>query len=933
MVLGALTNASPNQILWFGGRPSLHPEDAAHFKELERSGHVLVEDKRLGTLTAELRATGRIDDAIRLESDDAGRVTFADGRSYQVPPDVRLRVEAVASIVDDSWTSFLPPLGQDSVYDAFRRFHGAMGGPRLFVEGIRRDFAIERDFETQLIKRVNAALTDHSKLDSPIIVEGQSGTGKSIALARIVANVRETKSAAVLYAFGRIPQSHDVDDFCQAIERFTDQITLIVCDANGDVDNYDELLSGLRSRGRRTVVVGSQYRSGSNNGAGFYTRVGVLPELSETEKNQLSGLFTQFGVVEQMEFTGDHFLALLYRYLPASRQQIGSGLGAEARMAVRQLGERGSQPRQVQVFGQLHQQMIDCGLVSPTQPVFTDHSINDAIDDDGPAAKIVDMVMVAGRLNCPVPFNLLLRSVSDQYQRIDSALISDLFGDLDLIRWESLDPEGHELVVQPRLQLEARLICERRLLDSQAEAKVLIDLIGSVRLGIDGAHERGFLLHLLQQIGSNGPRGADYKMSYVDFARKLTGLRKRFNVIDASLMLQESVFRRSAVRVNAVNDEQHLELLEEAREAIQMALDAISSGHIRAARRTQQNLRVERAAIYGFLATDQAKRKEATADIWTAYQTARVAVGQAVSGADNYYPHDVGLWTPARLFDSDDLTDSQRAELAADIYSTLDQVERESLPPSQKERFQRQRMRVGAALEDHALTDDAYQELAKSGSTAGYFLRARQYAPNLDNDAVEVTRSDDICGAKRAADFLDANMDEIQHDQRCLWLLLENRWISELRRRPLRGERQPLPFGDARRRFLNIVSALNDAAGDSARYGTRYLEAVLTWLTGDYPASQEIFRELYQETDNVYRGRVITRNVVSDARGYPMGFTGRIEEDRGEGRWRIRFSEFDQLIVLRDRDFPRENIRYGRTLSGVGIAFNFIGPIAEPIRR
>ena len=57
-VLGALTNASPNQILWFGGRPSLHPEDAAHFKELERSGHVLVEDKRLGTLTAELRLPG-----------------------------------------------------------------------------------------------------------------------------------------------------------------------------------------------------------------------------------------------------------------------------------------------------------------------------------------------------------------------------------------------------------------------------------------------------------------------------------------------------------------------------------------------------------------------------------------------------------------------------------------------------------------------------------------------------------------------------------------------------------------------------------------------------------------------------------------------------------------------------------------------------------
>ena len=932
-VLAALSNATSNQILWFGGKPSLRPEDSAHFDELQLSGHILVEEKRLGTVAAELRATGRIEDVVPLESDDAGRVTFADGGSYQVPPDVRLRVEAAASIVDDSWTSFLPPFGQDAIYEAFRRFHGGLGGPRLLVEGIRRGFSIERDFETGLSNRVNTALTDHAKLDSPIIVDGQSGTGKSIALARIVAKVREAKSAAVLYSIGRIPQSHDVDAFCQAVERSTNQITLIVCDANGGVDNYDELLSGLRSRGRRAVVVGSQYRSGSSNGTDYYARVGVSTELSIAERNHLRSLFVDFGVAGHMELAGDNFLALLYRYLPASRRQIGSGLGAEARMAVRQLGERGNRPQPVRVFGQLHQQMIECGLVDPEQSIFQETSSNDGYDEDGSAGKIVDMVMVAGRLNCPVPFNLLLRAVTDEYQRIDSDLISELFGDLDLIRWESRDPEGHELVVQPRLQLEARLICERRLLDAQAEATVLIDLIGSVRLGIDSAHEREFLLHLLQQIGSDGPRGAGYKTAYVDFARKLTWLRKRFNVMDASLMLQESVFRRSAVREEAVDYEKRFELLEEAREAIQVALDAVGTGQIRAARRTQQNLRVELAALHGFLATDRAKRHESPAAVWAAYQAARVAVVQAVGAADNYYPHDVGLWTPVNLFESADLTDSQRAELAADMYSTLDQVERESLAPSQTERFQRRRMTVGAALKDHALTDDAYRELAKSGSTAGYFLRARQYAPELDNDAVEVARASDIDKAKRAAEFLDAHMGEIQHDQRCLWLLLENRWISELRRRPLRGERQPLPYGDARRRFLNIVRTLNEAAADSARYGTRYLEAVLTWLTGDYPAAQEIFRALYQETDNVYRGRIIARNVVSDAQGHPLAFSGRVEEERGEGRWRIRVSEFGQTIVLRERDFPHENIAYGRTLTGVGLAFNFIGPIADPIRR
>ena len=143
-----------------------------------------------------------------------------------------------------------------------------MGGPRLLVEGTRRAFAIERDFEGQLLSQVSAALADHSRLDSPIVLEGQSGTGKSVALARLVAKVREDKAAAVLYAIDRIPQSQEVSDFCEDAERSHARVTLIVCDANADVDGYDELLSGLRSRGRRVVVVGSQYRAGETDGHG-----------------------------------------------------------------------------------------------------------------------------------------------------------------------------------------------------------------------------------------------------------------------------------------------------------------------------------------------------------------------------------------------------------------------------------------------------------------------------------------------------------------------------------------------------------------------------------------------------------------------------------------------------------------------------------------
>ena len=127
-VLGSLAGASQNQVLWFGGRPELSSDYASHFATMEQDGRILVDNLRLGSITSELRASGRIADAIPLESEDAGRVSFGPRGSYEVKPEVRLRVEAVASIVDDSWTSFLPPLGPDSRYDAFRRFHGDLGG-------------------------------------------------------------------------------------------------------------------------------------------------------------------------------------------------------------------------------------------------------------------------------------------------------------------------------------------------------------------------------------------------------------------------------------------------------------------------------------------------------------------------------------------------------------------------------------------------------------------------------------------------------------------------------------------------------------------------------------------------------------------------------------------------------------------------------------
>ncbi|MDE0083880.1 MAG: hypothetical protein OXT72_14660 [Gammaproteobacteria bacterium] len=931
-LLGAIGQSVPEQVMWFGGRPQMSDYEAAIFDEYVTSRQILVENSRLATVVSELRATNQLGELTHPESQESGLITFRGGTYLETTPEERLRVEAVASIVDDAWTAFLAPLGPDSEYDAFRRFHGGLGGPRLMVEGIRRGFAIERSFERRLLSLVNKALDDHMNVDLPLVVHGQSGTGKSIALSRIVTRVRETKSAAVLYAVGRVPQPPQIiARFCKDAEKSGAKVTLIVCDANCDIDLYHDLLRSLRSLGRRVVILGSQYRIISGDRSTSQFTIEAPTELSSEEHNRLSQLLKHFLSESLPDTTSDNnVLAFLYRVLPLSRARIAAGIGTEARVTEDQLRTRARQVKVPRPRTLMAQKLIEAGLIQDHFQDLFNESQTDALESAGAAGTLIDLVMVAGSLNCHVPFSLLLRAVTHATPDTDIGQLADMFKDLDLFRWKWADEEQSELLVLPRLMLEAELLCRRRLGTSSNEADCLIQLIRSVRgSSIDTRYEQRFLLNLLQQIRDNGPRGRRYSRAYVRIARTLTELRKRFGVVHPSIMVQESVLRRDAVRLDVVDEAEILPLLEEARDAIQAALDGIANGTIPAAWRTRESLHGERASLYGFLAYNRASRQAQPMETWSSYEAARTAIRQAVSVSDNYYPLDIGLWTPADILEHGNLGIEQKAEIEADIYATLYQVDPELLSPSQREKFDVRRMKVGNVLKDHKLSDDAYQNLVDSGSTAGYFLRARTMAPELGHE--KITDPRDIGRAQRVVAFLSSHIDDIIYDPRCLSLLLECKWIEMMKERPLGGQRRALPASEREtREILEIVRTLNEAAGEAARYVTRYLEAVLSWISGDVPEANRIFRALGQDTAYEDPSRVVRRHRMSNEDGSVRMFTGRVEQQRSESRWVVRVDELGRLVSLLSRDFYRDNIAYGRQVKAFGIAFNYIGPIADP---
>lgn len=210
-------------------------------------------------------------------------VDYLDESSITVPPGIWSQVSRVATILDDLVTSeeFEPPLSKDREYKEFRKFLSEASTLPCW-QGYKRGFAFERDFENKLYETVNRQLVKHRDTSNPIIVHGQTGTGKTVSLRSLAYKIRSEKKYPVLFIESRTYYSptntstiHDrINMFCEWAEsegvrgegeedeaiRKGVTCTLVIWDGMVDIDQYSELVKSLAGRGRRVVVVGSFYK-------------------------------------------------------------------------------------------------------------------------------------------------------------------------------------------------------------------------------------------------------------------------------------------------------------------------------------------------------------------------------------------------------------------------------------------------------------------------------------------------------------------------------------------------------------------------------------------------------------------------------------------------------------------------------------------------
>lgn len=905
-------------------------------KHLVEAGKLVLYDSTLASFILKGEEVGLLKTGAKpIEQDYSHRLQL-EGTSLVVPLNLWNLVSRSASILDESSILEPPHISADKKYQEFRNFL-AESSLRPIWSGYARGFAFDRDFETRLRSIANEKLKSRTLQSDPIVLHGQTGTGKTVALGHLSYIVKKEGNHPVLFIERKShpPSSSDIDAFCKWAEDSGFQSTLVVWDGmldNESLEQYTDLLKYLVGRGRKVVLVGSSYKLDSNKfrGNNFIEAPGVL---SQFEVRRFLLYISKFDptisefLTNNRKSIDESFLVALYRLLPPTRGLIRSGIRQEMDFAAKEIGQT------LQKSGQLFSNTLGYALLSAG--VITEEELKSLESEkkyEGKflADELVGMIMVPGRFGLKVPLELLLRaSGKDGFLEF-----TGLIEGIDLFRIDE-DNDGN-IAVAPRHPLEARLLSQVRLGGLRAEVSFVNLLISNAKK-IQGANhepEIQFIASLVNNIGPNGQDGIHFLTYYLDIARTLRKIREENGVVDPGLMLQEaSLLREYVVQSSKIsgppNDSE--EILKEGIKTLLRALEIASTG--RRNDKLRAMILVELASAIGSNAVHILNHSDHPDRSIPLFRDAQKYLFEARRlDPSSYYPIDVLLWTTSEIVKNKVLDPQAEAEAKADMLYLVEMTEAEDFGTKQQERYLIRQMKVGRILDREYLSDAAFVALEKKGSAAGYYLRASNLIKEVRKN-VELN-AEERASCERAVEYLTVNQEITTRDERCLYLLLHTWWKMKTGKPMFYRERQTLSFSlEDWKYVLALVLDLMSFDGNATNPSLKYLQGLCVFhIGGSIDDALGIYRELERESDHITgRRRIIRSYLASTDKGAPQIFNGSVAWISGDGaRGEVYVEEIRRNIRFIPKDLNRPDLREHETLSDFHIAFNFLGPIIDP---
>lgn len=870
------------------------------------------------------RETGLLRDSV---SQDASSSRFIPVGAGFAPIEVAVwnRIVGTARPVD---LELLEPFAHGSGALTYQRFRTFLGSPegappwRAIASGMK----LPRTYESQLLKVVEAALDETDEV-APIVLQGQTATGKSLALVWLAQQLAKSGKAAVLHQARRRdrPIASEIEAYSLWAEGVADLRTVLIWDGMVDVDDYYALHRQLRARGQRVLIVGSTYLGPS----GGDDRLVTAPvHLDKSEAAAYGPWLKSYGI--DLPSIGPEadasILAMLYRAIPETESGLRRGLALEMRAAesgmeslARERKTQEPDARMTAVAAALMAAGLQLESLAPS-----DHAEEDLADlrfaERSTTEQLSAMLLTAGRRGLSVPLELALRVVGRQ----GSVAIVDFMRHFDIFRWTE-EANGNQFL-GVRTRLEAELLARENLTDL-TEIDVVTSFIEHVRPqfnGRTGGDEVQFIIDLMDQIGPQSAEQGRYARWYGDLAAAFAQQREHGGALHPRLVLQEANLTREFVKRAQRSDEltrdERLARLRESEGLLQRTLEEADSSP-----RARLNLYVELAASLGSqvyeLGAEDAHSKEAIAPI--VERLIDAVMRARAADPENIYPVDVLAWAAKDAVASGGVAAAARVGLLADAKASLDSIDPEELAPGQLAKYRARQVEISGLLGEKELEISYLQDLMSMEDPAAYYLLAvRALGSRNDPESVKV-----------ALQVLLTAPVSIRDDWKCARLILDLYWRDRTGERLLRGERNTVAFTDSD--WWDCLALLDTLRGTAAfdEYRISFLRGLALFHVGSIAASQSEFRELGSLGLDVSR-RVHLAYLASDSDGHPRKFTGRVAWAAADGRkgrvWVDQLKTEVDFVPLR---FSPDAYRSkGEPVPTFHIGFNYLGPIADPIR-
>jgi hypothetical protein len=794
--------------------------------------------------------------------------------------------------------------------------------------GYSAGFYIKRYFDVNLLETIRRDLINSGDIkQKPVMILGQTGSGKSVSVASLAYNIFAEKQFPVIFINrdvdfmpiiksqnGKIidrhysPQFEALDETLQYLEKKGARSILIVWDLSVFIrerEKYVHLYNALRSRGRNIQLVCTAYEFSNPDdiiAKNFNTKFKIDIQLRSSDTDDNDDELGRFRTIlerkarmsadqieEIISFINNdrekqNLLALFYIFFYALRPGIALGVYKEATKTVKEIFDSAVKQSQALVSRTAIAMALERAGIIQSQSINEFDVAHEDLVVNSHIEQFLCLTAICSKFGFGIPSSLALR-ISKAY-------------DMDSIRmiraipfFECLDISSGDFSYRIRTKIEAEILLQYFHISPEKEIDLITNLISEINFGNDYSHlaEVKLVSDILYNIGPNSNNRENQKRFspfYPKIIVALANIRKNAgDYPNPNLVLQEvnyirEYYARRDRYIENQDSEQLTDIVNYLLEAIRIADETITLMNDDYPLAIKDMLLVEVSTSRirlceiapGYTIKQCERAKSDVKSIWS-------------HNPDNAYSYTA--WIKAAKIEYEYCKDEvKKVQLLAEMCNVIDRVRTEKPDVAQDRYFYEPADDIYSILED-GKADKYFDELIEAGSYAGIYIRAYKWL----NDAGIKDMREPIHIASDVS-ILNKICNELLENPRynyivlsspeCQYLLLRLKWLI-YNKEPLfynnsqftyMGETAWLEIKEICEQYQKFFIDQNIIDGYIANT-IIYILALSCAQLKDYESCIKIIPKLRRGTEwwNS-RFRILTRYFICDSNGKPLEYNG-----------------------------------------------------------